>query len=112
MEEASQNVLGVKKKTKHPNWVSNNTQELEQQCIQAKKKYQNKRSAASHHQWRSLEDALRKSFSDDEKRHLDTQIREMEIAAKRNQLGRTWELINKLSGKSETKVTKIRLLDG
>ena len=65
VEEESQNVLGVKKKTKHPNWVSNNTQELEQQCIQAKKKYQNKRSAASHHQWRSLEDALRKSFSYD-----------------------------------------------
>ncbi|CAF0980581.1 unnamed protein product [Brachionus calyciflorus] len=112
IEDISKQVLGKKKKTKLPSWVTTKTEELQEQCDIARKKYRSKKTASARHLWRTMEESLRESFRNDEKKYLDNQLREMEIAANRNQLGRTWELINKLSGKSERKVTKVKKLNG
>ncbi len=70
--------------------------------------------------WKETSDAVRNSYAKDEQDHLSYQLKEMQIAAKNNQLGRTWEIINTISGKSKPKVkrldgsipnTEIELLD-
>ena len=112
IEKASENVLGKKKRRKTPEWVSAETIDIQEECDLARAKFRRRKSKASHKIWRELAEKVRQSYAQDEKNFMECQLKELESAARNNQMGRTWEIINKLSGKDQRAVIKVKKLDG
>ena len=92
-------MLGRKKTRKTPEWVSTETIDIQEECDLARAKFRRRKSKASHKIWRELAEKVRQSYAQDEKNFMECQLKELESAARNNQMGRTWEIINKLSGK-------------
>ena len=52
------------------------------------------------------------SYQADEKADLKRQLDRLELAAQFNNIRRTWEIVNEISGKREKKPTRVKTLDG
>ena len=104
--------LGVKKRKKCPNWVSERTIKLQDERDKARNVFRRRKTIASRKIWKDLAEQVTIAYQKDETERINKQLAELEDAAKTNKLRRTWEIVNEISGKAEQKVVKVKLLDG
>ena len=111
-EKTCEEVLGTKRKSNLPDWVSPETLHLEIKRDKAKRKFRDARSITARTKWRDLVAKVNESYQKDEAAQLQNQLNELESAAKSNKVARTWEIVNKICGRKERKINKIKMRDG
>jgi len=112
VEATCKTILGTTMHSKLPNWVSERTTNLYLDLEKARKKYRQRKSKLLRKKWREAEEKLCKSYKEDEEARLEKELAELERSSKCNNIKRTWQLVNKLSGKGDKKVAKVKLLNG
>ena len=110
---ACKTVLGIIKRTKFPNWVSERTNNLFLELEKARRKYRQRKTNHLRKRWVEAEERLSESNARDERARLEKELTELEKSSRCNNLKRTWQLVNKLSGKGEKKKpAKVKKLNG
>lgn len=112
IQETSEEVLGKKSKDASKPWISRTTNTLLANRDKQKKKYRQHRNTANYKAWKKLADQASAAMEKDENEHLENKLAQLENAAKRNQLGRTWQIINSITGKNKQQPIQVCRLDG
>ena len=110
---ASHKILGKKKNSKQPSWVTTNSLSLLEQCNKLAKKYKRTRLEAHKTEWLLLQAQVSASFEKDHQDHLETHLIALEEADKRREIGNVWKIIHQIGDENKTAdPSKVRLLDG
>jgi len=112
VELTSESILGVKRHPKCPSWVSENTIKLRIELDNARRKFRQRRTDATRKKWREAAELVAESYQKDAKDRLNNQLDELKRASEHKNLKRTWQIINKISGKGEKKIAKVKKLNG
>ena len=110
--EESTSKLVKKSKKKRQHWVSPTTYELIKTRDAAKIKLKQKPTVAARAHLKLLNEQIDKSFVNDVVKHLEGLLKEMQEAELSNNLRRTWEIINQISNKSKSRLSRVRKKDG
>lgn len=116
IQKSGEKTLGIFKRTKDPDWVSEETKIMVEKRDIAKRKYyecqiepENQRIR---NEWKTLGHEVKKAYEQDEIKHLEGQLKELRIADSKNQSAKTWKLINSISGRERKAFTKVRSTKG
>lgn len=112
IESTCTDVLGIRPKRNCPGWVSAKTIELLDRRDKAKRIFQSRRTHATRKAWRELVEQVNIAYQNDEKANLERQLDRLELAAEHNNIKRTWDIVNEISGKKVRKPTRVKKLDG
>ena len=94
-------------------WVSGATLTLVTNRDSAKKRYHQKKTAATKERWKNLAKQVQMSYLEDERRFMERQIAELEQANRQGSSRRTWKIMNDISGKSTPcPAGKVKKLNG
>ena len=111
--ETAQNVIGNPPKRGSKKWVSDATLTLVADRDNAKRRYRQKKSAATKERWKNLAKQVQASYVEDERRFMERQIAELEQANRQGASRRTWKIMNDISGKAvPCPAGKIKKLNG
>ena len=111
--ECAQNVIGNPPKRRPKQWVSDASLTLVANRDNAKKRYHQKKTAATKERWRNLAKQVQESYLEDERRYMERQIAELEQANRQGASRRTWKIMNDISGKSTPcPAGKVKKLNG
>jgi len=113
IEAAAEKVVGIRRTTRAPSWVSDATNKLRDERDQAKKAYNSSRTPENKQSYRDINMKLNKSYEADEIKHLEDKLQELNQAAAQGQHSRTWKIVNELSGKKiSNAAAKVKRADG
>ena len=89
IDSVSKAVLGVKKRKKCPNWVSERTIKLQDERDKARNIFRRRKTIASRKIWKDLAEQVIIAYQKDETERINKQLAELEDAAIKNKLRRT-----------------------
>ena len=108
---ASKEILGKRTQRNQPSWVSENTLKLINAQTKAKTSYKSLPNDASKQHWRSIQEQVTASLESDEDKHLDSQLSDLELAARKREYGKVWQIVGHIADPPKKPVI-VRKLDG
>ena len=104
--EIHQNVVSKK-------WVFDAILTLVAKRHTVKRRYHQRKSAATKERWKDLAKQVQASYLEDERRFMEMQIAELEQANQQGASRKTWKIMNDISGKLvPCPVGKVKKLNG
>ena len=95
--EVAEKVVGRRKPSGMPSWVSDRTLKLREERDKAKKRYLLLRTLYSRQTWRRLNTSLNEHYKYDELASIQQQMEDLQEADKKGDFNTTWKIINRIS---------------
>ena len=112
VHSVAQEVIGIRKSTGLPSWVSVSTEAIRAERDIAKQTYMFKKDLANKQKWRNLADKLKIAYEQDHLNALNSKLKVLTEAQNLGHINQTWDIINELAGKKPTRSAPVKLLDG
>ena len=109
--EVAEKVVGKRKPSGMPSWVSDRTLKLREERDKAKKRYLLVRTRHARQTWRRLNTSLNESYKYDELASIQQQMEDLQEADRKGDFNTTWKIINRISGQNRS-TPKVKKRDG
>jgi hypothetical protein len=102
--ETSKTILGERKKRKQPSWIRVSTTALVEQQEQANFNYKQAPTTSNKEIWHALQEQVDTSYSKDQEDFMNSQLKDLELAAQKREYGTIWQLVNQIAGQNKKPV--------
>ena len=95
-------VVGKRKPSRMPSWVSDRKLKLREERVKAKKRHLLVRTWHARQTWRRLNTSLNESYKYDEPAPIQQQMEDLQEADRKGDFNTTWKIINRISGQNRS----------